>query len=683
MTTQQEYQVASLPPAPVEEVLHGVRVVDPYRWLENRESAETKGWIAHQGILHEAYFSALAGFDGLRARVAECLAVEVVDQPAQIGSRRFYRRREKDHEQACIYVTDVAAGKERLLVDPSAQGPFASVAIHRISDDGALLAYEIKQGGTDIAEIRIVQVESGSPIPDAIPSGHARGFCFTSDNTGYYYCQESPSAAKDGSPHEIKCHHFETRVENDRVLFRAARTPRSRLVLTHDAYNLGAVLAHDRGSDLLIDLYLASRAEDRTWGAVVTNKVAPYGPFLEDGHIFVQSHADTPNGQVIELNDDGTERRVVVPECAAQIQALAIAGNRIYVHYVIDQQTVVRCWTLSGEYLGTLDVPKDGSFTPLPSFGGPSDTFFYSYESFTDPPRIIQYCPQSGQRMPWAREPVPSDTTRYTVRQLSYPSKDGRQIPMSLVMLDNRDSMGERLTLLTAYGGFGVCMTPRFSVLVKVMLELGAIFAMPNIRGGSEFGSEWHEAARRQNRQVAYDDFIAAAEWLCAHRLTNPRKLAIFGGSNSGLLVGVAMTQRPDLFGAVLCIAPILDMVRYELLGNAQTWREEYGTVEDSRDFSALYAYSPYHRVREDVNYPSTLFVCGDKDNRCSPAHVRKMSARLQRRGAQTNPILVDYSAERGHSPVLPLSLRIEALSRRIAFLCQELGVQLPAGAIL
>jgi len=220
-------------------------------------------------------------------------------------------------------------------------------------------------------------------------------------------------------------------------------------------------------------------------------------------------------------------------------------------------------------------------------------------------------------------------------------------------------------------------MTPRFSVLVTVMLELGCVFALPNIRGGSEFGSGWHEAARRRNRQVAYDDFLAAAEWLSENNVTRPEQLGIFGGSNAGLLVAVAMTQRPDLFAAVLCLAPILDMVRYEKFGDARKWMSEHGTVDDPDEFHALYAYSPYHRVVEHQNYPATLFVTGDKDGQCDPAHTRKMAARLQNRDAQSNPILVDYNRERGHSAVLPLSVRIEALTRRIAFLCKELGVSI------
>jgi prolyl oligopeptidase len=243
------------------------------------------------------------------------------------------------------------------------------------------------------------------------------------------------------------------------------------------------------------------------------------------------------------------------------------------------------------------------------------------------------------------------------------------------------DRKQQRHVIMTSYGGFGLPMSPQFSVLVSIMMELGVTFALPHIRGGGEFGREWHDAARGRNRQVAFDDFIAAAEWLCSDQVTTAEQLAIFGGSNSGLLVGAAMTQRPDLFRAVLCIAPLLDMVRYEFFDQALKWRHEYGTVADLEDFGALYAISPYHHIAEDINYPSILFVTGDKDDRCNPAHVRKMAARLQERSAQRSPVVVDYSEQRGHSPVLPLSVRIDALARRIAFLCRELKFPVDFGA--
>jgi prolyl oligopeptidase len=295
---------------------------------------------------------------------------------------------------------------------------------------------------------------------------------------------------------------------------------------------------------------------------------------------------------------------------------------------------------------------------------------------------VHEYRVDTKKQVDWSTPTEYSLTHSLLVQHVCYSSKDGTEIPMCLVMRNELTPIRVRPVILTGYGGFGTSMTPRFSVLVTMMLDLGAIFAMPSIRGGSEFGRAWHEAARARRRQVAFDDFISAAEWLCAEGITTPHMLAIFGASNSGLLVAAVMTQRPELFCAVLCIAPLLDMIRYEHFNLARKWRCEYGSTEDAEDFHALYAYSPYHRVRENVNYPSTLFVSGDMDERCNPAHARKMTAVLQDRKSQVNPILLDYSGQRGHLPVLPLSVRIEALERRIAFLCRQLGIRIPSDGV-
>jgi prolyl oligopeptidase len=265
------------------------------------------------------------------------------------------------------------------------------------------------------------------------------------------------------------------------------------------------------------------------------------------------------------------------------------------------------------------------------------------------------------------------------LRSISFPSKDGTQIPMTLASRQ-KCSLTKAAVIMTSYGGFGVPATPQFSVLVTIMMQFGSAFALPHIRGGGEFGKSWHDAGRARRRQNSFDDFIAAAEWLCSAGISTPKQLAIFGGSNSGLLVSAAMTQRPGLFGAVLCIAPLLDMVRYESFDQAVKWRYEYGTVDAVDDFHALLAYSPYHHVEECIDYPPVMFVSGDKDERCNPAHVRKMAALLEGRRAQKSPIVVDYTEQRGHAPVLPLSVRVEALARRIAFLCKELHLPVSAG---
>jgi len=607
--------------------------------------------------------------------VLDRLNVETCDQPARIGDRCFFRRRCKDQEQSCLYVREDTTGEDRLLIDPSGQGPYTSAAICRISEDGRILAFAIKSGGERTEAIRFVNVSSGIILEDQLEAGYMRGLAFASDNSGFYYCHEFVQSRHKAGSHEIRYHHFGDATDQDHVLFSLPRTPRSKLLLISDNTNLGASFVRDCGGELKVDLCVSPRIDDRHWRLVSRDNAMPCAPFLNDGRIYMASFAGEPNGQIIEQTEDSREMPVTIPAWHTPIGGLRCTGDSLYISYLVDFKTVIRRWSLSGEDLGCLPAHPEGSFGLLPAYSNGNNSLFFIHESFSEPPTILEYCEATKSYVRWANQAHTNAAGQYRIRRVTYPSSDGTQIPMSMVALDDADPSASRPVVMTGYGGFGISMSPQYSVLVALMLEFGCVFAIPNIRGGSEFGREWHEAARRRNRQVAYDDFLSAAEWLCANKITRPECLAIFGGSNSGLLVAAAMTQRPELFRAVLCVAPILDMLRFEHFSVANKWREEYGTPEDADDFMALYAYSPYHRVREDVNYPATMFVTGDKDTQCDPAHVRKMAARMQGRNAQTRPVLVDYCSERGHTPNLPLSVRIDALTRRLAFLLHELRI--------
>jgi prolyl oligopeptidase len=363
------------------------------------------------------------------------------------------------------------------------------------------------------------------------------------------------------------------------------------------------------------------------------------------------------------------------------LRQFVMAVQKVFVLSQNGSHSSIQSWSHRGEELPVFDLPPDETVGLFPDLGD-GNSIFLSCESFTRPPDIFEYIPARSELSVWHESSPHCALTDFTVRRATYSSVDGAEIPITLVGYQaSSDSKSPVPVIMTSYGGFGVPMTPQFSVLVALMLARGAIFAIPHIRGGGEFGKAWHNAGRRRNRQTSFDDFFAAAEWLCRAGITSPSQLAIFGGSNSGLLVGVAMTQRPELFRAVLCIAPLLDMIRYEHFDQAMKWREEYGSCESTEDFQALYAYSPYHRIQDNTKYPVVLFVVGDKDDRCNPLHVRKMAARLLENSAQANPVLVDYSDERGHSPVLPLNVRIDALAHRIAFLCRELNLPFADGA--
>jgi prolyl oligopeptidase len=662
--------------APVEEMIHGVLVRDPYRWLEDRSLPQTEEWIREQQRRCDTYFAECEDLPAIKERVRAYLGVEVVDQPAKVGHRYFYRRRGRDQEQACIYTRESSDGEERLLVDPSPHGQYASVGIYCISPDGTLLAYEFKQDGGDRKSLHIVDVTSGLTLPDLIETGYARGFAFTSDRRGFLYCQERPEIPED---HTVCLHLFEG-TEVDKVCFRVPRTHGSRLVLAADGTHLGAIHLHRMDSEDVIDFRIALKTDPDNWQSVFMNRPLPCGPILKHGRIFEISYDKSPNGKLIELNQSGEMIRVVIPEQSTMIRQAVIAGNNIIVNCLNGQAPSLVCWNLEGKRLGSPHVPQGGTVQLLPIRSDDSESIFYTCESFTQPLSIFEHNISYGWTRPWHLREHPTLSVDLHVRAKTYNSKDGTRIPLTLLTRDQADSPERGPVIMTAYGGFGVPMTPQFSVLVAIMAERGAAFALPNIRGGGEFGKDWHDAARGKNRQVAFDDFIAAAEWLCSEGIATPDHLGIFGGSNSGLLVGVAMTQRPDLFRAVLCIAPLLDMVRYERFDESAKWRHEYGTADSQDDFAALYSYSPYHRIEDRTDYPSVLFVSGDSDDRCNPAHVRKTAARLQERNGRRTPVVVDYIEERGHSPVLPLSVRIDALTRRIAFLCRELNIPIAVG---
>jgi prolyl oligopeptidase len=435
---------------------------------------------------------------------------------------------------------------------------------------------------------------------------------------------------------------------------------------------------HGNRAEPVSDFFVASRERDTDWRLVFEGKKLPFSPILYNGRIFVFSYDEAANGMIVEVTSDGVMIRTVVPEIEMPPRQIAIAGGRFFASYFKDGQFQIRSWTLEGETAAEIDLPSGGTIQMLTQPRSTGDSVFLSFESFSCPRSTYEHRTAISRTFMFHMRRLSTEPDGYKVRELSCSGKDGTEIPITLVARAGVDHSRIQPVIMTSYGGFGVPATPQYSVLVSIMMEFGAAFALPHIRGGGERGKAWHDAGRARKRQTAIDDFISAAEWLCAEGITAPSKLAIFGGSNSGLLVAAAMTQRPDLFRAVLCIAPLLDMVRYEHFDRAARWQLEYGSADNAEDFYALHAYSPYHHVQENADYPATLFVSGDQDDRCSPAHVRKMAARLQERAAQRNPILVDYSAERGHSPTLPLSVRIDALARRLAFLCRELRIEVP-----
>ena len=665
------------PVEPVTEILHGVAVTDPYRWLEDRNSPRTREWIEQQTCYARAYLDNVPGRESIRKRIREFLAVETYDSLQKAGNRYFFRKRLPNEEQPRIYMREGATGEDQLLVDPAewGTGKYTAVKPLRVSPDGRLLLYEVKQGGERTGRFALFDIAAHRTLPDSLPRGYLRGFAFAPDGRSYCYVHEALDAER---PFHRAAHHHTlgTPFSEDREIFCAGEDANLRLCLIADRELLG-FLVYQFGERTRTDFYVESFDSCGAPETIVADARYSFGPLLTSGKILAITDRDAPNLRIVELRLQQNREPLwveIVPENDARIHQWAVAKDRIFVSYVRGAAFDVSIFDFAGQGVGKMPV-ECGETIRLMGGSGKSEELLVEVESFTEPITIFRQPVTGAERAPWSKRSIPFDASRYEHTQIWYPAKDGTRIPMYLMGRKDVLAAGNHPAILTSYGGYGVSMTPQFSVFVAFLVERGSLFALPNIRGGSEFGAAWHTAAKRHNRQTAYDDFLCAAEWLIASGRTAPGKLAIFGGSNSGLLVAAAMTQRPDLFRAVVCMVPMLDMLRYHLFDNAQVWREEFGTADDPDDFAVLASYSPYHRVQDGTAYPATMIVSGDADRNCNPLHARKMTARLQAANASEHPILLDYSPFRGHSPVLPLSERVEALTDRMAFLCDQLGL--------
>jgi prolyl oligopeptidase len=661
----------------VTEILHGVPITDPYRWLEDQESPRTREWLAAQTQYARAYLDAIPGRERIRERIRELLDIETYDSIQRVSNRYVFRKRARGQEQPCIFLREGPDGEDQLLIDPAERrtGNHTAVKPLQLSQDGRLLLYEVKEGGERTGTFELFDIKKREKLPDGLPRGFLRGFSFDPDAGSFYYVHEALGARR---PHYRAAYHhvLGTCFDDDREIFCAGEDEKLRLHIVPGKKCLG-FLVFRFCDKTYADFYLWRFDNESPADLLVENAEYRFGPLLLKDRILAITDRESPNSKIVEVRPRAgcdPEFVDVIPESDSPIRDWAVTSNRIYVSYIRGVKSEIQVFGLPGEKLGQLPVGESDTVRIVGASSEP-DELLIEQESFTRPIQIWRHSAQTKQPQLWASRAIPFDSQDYAHVQVWFSAKDGARIPMFLVGRHEVLKEGLQPTIMTSYGGYGVPMTPQFSVFVAFLMERGCLFALPNIRGGSEFGVDWHNAAKRRNRQVAIDDFVAAAEWLIEAKRTKPQKLAISGGSNSGLLVGAALTQRPDLFRAVVCMVPMLDMLRYHLFDNANVWIDEFGTADDPEDFTALARYSPYHRVRDGVAYPATMIVSGDADRNCNPLHARKMTARLQAANQSDNPIVLDYSPFRGHSPVLPLSERVEALTDRMAFLCDQLGL--------
>jgi prolyl oligopeptidase len=659
----------------VTDTLHGVAVTDPYRWLEDSNSLRTHAWIEDQTRYARAHLDGIPGRTLINERVREFLETETFDSLQKVGTRYFFRKRLAHQEQPCTYMREGAIGEDQLLLDPSTRGtgPHTAIKPLIVSPDGRLLLYEIKEGGERTGTFELLDIENRRRLDDFLPRGYLRGFAFSRDGKGFYYVHERLGTNRPYYRAAYE-HRLGASFSVDREVFSAGEDRKIWLTLL-SGNNCLLFLKHTFFDRPLMDVYLQRLDAEVRPLPILLGIEYFLSLHLLGNRILAVTDRGAPNRRVMEIPVERAGEQgwtEIIPESDSFISDWFVAGERIFVSYGTGSTQRVLIFESHGGKTGEIAFEEEATVR-LTGTSSTGDEVFFETESFTQPVETYRYSVTNNERSLWAKRTVPFDPDSYICRQVSYPSKDGTRIPMFLTGRRDAFEGGPRPTIMTSYGGYGVSMTPRYSVFVSLLMERGCLFALPSIRGGSEFGLEWHNAAKRRNRQTAYDDFLTAAEWLIETGRTSPAKLAIFGGSNSGLLVGSALTQRPTLFRAVVCIAPMLDMLRYHLFDDAYIWIEEFGSADNADDFQVLLNYSPYQQVRDGTAYPATLIVAGDIDRNCNPLHGRKMTAKLQAANSSNNPILLDYGMRRGHSPVLPLSERIRGLTDRLAFVCKQL----------
>jgi prolyl oligopeptidase len=686
------HAVDSPPPTqvePVTEVLHGIEITDPYRWLEDQNSPRTRKWLEEQGVYTRAYFDAIPDRGRIRTRVRELLALkEVISEPWSVGNRYFFLKRQDDMEQPVIVMREGLLGPESVLVDPVQRGGGNStaVSIAAISQDGRFLAYTIRQGGTDHSALEIFDVESGAVLPDHLSEGYCTGFAFSRDGAGFYY---SHRELHDPKPNYRAAfwHRFGTEQSQDGEVFFAGEEPNLFLgILSSPESSLLAYAISLTGKSPRTSLYLQVMSPEPSQARLVVAEIKGcFVPFFVRGQLLAFTDFAAPNFRIVQIDSmcpDPANWRDIVPESDGRIQQFSFAGDQVFVTRIDRFSTSVQAFALDGERKETPPFPSGGTID-LFNRTNATDRLFYSHTSISEPAAVYCYDTRREEVIPWNESCAPGGFSEIAVEETAYTSTDGTSVPLFLAGRKDLLHSGPLPTFLTGYGGFGSCVTPRFTAFASFLVEQGFLFAVPALRGGSELGEQWHRAGKRENRQNSFDDFVAAAESLIREQRSIRGRIAIGGGSNAGLLVGVAITQRPDLFRAAICLGPLLDMTRYHLFDFAAGWADEYGSPEDQEDFQSLLAYSPYQSVQDGVTYPAVLFISGDADTRCNPMHARKMAARLQAVTGSTRPILLDYKAAWGHTPVQPFSTKIEALTDRLAFVCHELGVRVQSGTFL
>ena len=666
----------------VVETLHGVEVADPYRWLEDLDSPETKEWVRAQNEVTFPYLKALPDREKLKNELALLWDYERYGLPEKEGTFYFFTRNTGLQNQSVLYVSEGLDGKPRVLLDPntlSADGT-VSLAGTAVSPDGKYLAYGISSGGSDWREWWVRDVASARDLEDKVEWVKFSGASWTGDSKGFFYSRydepEGDVLEEANYFQKIYYHQIGEPQEKDRLVYE--RRDRKNWGLT------GAVT--DDGRYLIIHVSQGTDQRNRVYyqdlngsGEVIElldDFDASYSFVGNQGPLFwFRTNLDAPRGRLIQIDTRHPQKEhwlELVPQVAHTLREASVLNHSFVLSYLRDAHAYVEIRELSGKKIRELELPGIGAVS---GFGGKIDdrTTFYRFSSYVDPGTIYHYDLETGESTIHRGSTIKFDSSAYETAQVFYPSKDGTRIPMFITYRKGLELDGRNPTLLYGYGGFNIPQTPRFSVSNAVWIRNGGVYAVANLRGGGEFGEEWHQSGMKGNKQNVFDDFIAAAEWLIETKYTSTEHLGIAGGSNGGLLVGACLIQRPDLFGATLPAVGVMDMLRFHKFTIGWAWVSDYGSPDDPADFPYIYAYSPYHNIRDGVDYPPTLVTTADHDDRVVPSHSFKFTARLQEAQRGSSSVLIRVGTRAGHGSGKPTSMQIEEAADRLAFLAAHL----------
>ena len=676
------------PQKPVEEVVRGHKLTDPYRWLENSGDHEAQQWVSDELAYTRGVLDPLPGREQLHKRLGELLSIGTISAPQIGGKYYFYTRREDTQNQPVLLVREGLAGEDRALVDVNQLAADGTVALDwwTPSEDGKYVAYGTSPSGSEMSTLHVIETATGELLTESIERTRAASIAWKLDNSGFYYTRY-PKKGDVAEGQEVYNRHvfyhaLGSDPAKDPVIFGEGRDPEDwpEVDLSNDGRWLVITVAQGWTKT---ELYLQDLQAATPPVRITEGKNFLYSGQIFNGKLLITTNEDAPRYRQFVAEASAPSRanwKEIIPQNDAVLQGVAVVNGLLLAQYEKNASSQLKLFDVDGKLRGDVGMPAIGSAVGLGGKWNRKEVFF-AFHSFTIPDSIFQIDLATRGTSLWNKVDAPGiDPAKYQVEQVWFNSKDGTRVPMFVFHEKGLELNGKNPTLLTGYGGFNVSLTPNFVGDRYLWLEHGGVFAVANLRGGAEFGEDWHRAGMLDKKQNVFDDFIAAAEFLISQKYTDKNHLAIRGGSNGGLLMGAAFTQRPDLYRAVVCQVPLLDMLRYQNFQIAKLWVPEYGSAEDPKQFDWLYAYSPYHHVKQGTEYPAILFMTADTDTRVDPMHAKKMAALMQTEAAnghsRERPILLRIDTKAGHGAGKPIAKQVEDLTDIYSFLLWQLGMK-------